>query len=373
MAPEVFVHAAHMSPFRKGAESLEALAKEAAAPLLEGAARPGLLLVGNQGAEGFGEAPGIEARIATALGLGDAPARRVEAATASGSEAFLQAVEALQAGEATSALVLGVERMTHEPTAKALAVISKMLSEDERAAHATPASLAALMANAYMQDHGLTRDQLADVAVWMHENGARHTHAQYRRAITREDVLASAPIADPLRLYDCAPTTDGAAALLLSTEPGPVRVAGFGRGKAETAFTKRTDPKRLTSFSATKAAAAGAFRAAGLAPDDMDVLELHDAFTILAPIAAEDLGFADAGKGHAWLEAARHRVNAGGGLKARGHPLGATGAAQLVELFAQLRGKAEERQVEGARRGLAQNLGGVGARANVTILEAVVA
>lgn len=368
MAPEVYVHAARITPFRRGAESLEALAKDAAAPLLQGD-KPGHVFVGNQGAEGFGDGEGIEARVAKALGLDGVPATRVAAATASGSEAFLQAVEAIKSGEATTTLVVGVERMTHVSTGAALGVLSNMLAEDERAADATPAALAALMANAYMQDTGLTREQLADVAVWMHEHGARNPDAQFQRAITRDEVMASAPIAEPLRLYDCAPTSDGAAALILSTEPGPVRVAGFGRGKVETAFTKRTDPKRLTSFAATRMAAAAAFREAGRSPEDVDVLELHDAFTILAPIAIEDLGLAKAGAGHAWLAEHRAHVNPGGGLKARGHPAGATGAAQLAELFMQLTGAAGARQVSGARVGLAHNVGGVGARANVTILE----
>jgi acetyl-CoA C-acetyltransferase len=366
---DAFVHGAHVTRFGRGAESLEALAREAAAPLLRH--EPQALFVGNQGAEVFGDGASVAGRIADALGLTGAPAVRVETATSSGASAFAAAVDAVRAGRFATALVLGVERMTHVPTEEALAALAAMLAPDERAAGASPAALAGLVARRYTADFGLSREDLADVSVWAHEAAARNPDAQFHgKRVTREDVLASPELCDPLRTLDAAPLSDGAAALVVSSRRGPVRVAGIGHATDRVSFAARDDPDALVSFKASRQAGARAAMAAGWAPQEVDVLEVHDAFSVLAPIAVEDLGLARRGEGHAWLAANRARVNPGGGLKARGHPAGASGAAQLVEVFAHLTGAAGARQVPRARRGLAHSVGGFGTNAVVTLLEA---
>ncbi len=365
---DVFLHAANMTTFGRGAGSIEALAHDAADPLLE--SEIDRVIVGNHAAELFGDGGQVAARVACDLGLRGIPALRVEAATASGAAAFAAGVDAVGSGRAENVLVVGVERMTHVPTTRALDVVASMLAPDERAVGATPASLAAIFAARYMKTHGLTRERLADVAVWAHDAGARNPHAQFRKPVTRERVMLSSPISDPLRLFDAAPVTDGAAAILLSAAAGPVRVAGLGAATDAPSLLARTDTRRLDGFPVTRLAARAALANAGWSRSDVDVFEIHDAFSILALTGIEDLELALPGKAIDYLEQERTRINTGGGLKARGHPSGATGVAQLVELFEQLTDKSGIRQVPGARRGLAHNVGGFGATAFVTLLEA---
>jgi acetyl-CoA C-acetyltransferase len=246
---------------------------------------------------------------------------------------------------------------------------------------ATIPGLYAMMARLHMGKYGTTREQLAMVAVKNHRNGSMNPLAHFQNKITVENVLRAPLVAEPLGQFDCAPVSDGAAALVLCDLntakeicSEPIRITGTGQGSDTLSLSNRVD---MTSLGATKQAARAAFEMAGVGPKDIDVAEVHDSFTIGEIIALEDLGFFPTGSGGKSVEdgltaiGGQIPINTSGGLKARGHPLGATGIAQINEIVLQLRGKAGERQVKGARRGLAHSVGGTGGTALVHILEVV--
>jgi acetyl-CoA C-acetyltransferase len=239
-----------------------------------------------------------------------------------------------------------------------------------------------MMAVAHMERYGTTREQMAAVAVKNHRNGARNPRAQFRHEISLDDVLTSVKVADPLRILDCSPITDGAAAIILCPadkaarlgKKAPVKLIGSGQASDTIALHQREE---LFSLEAVTTAATRAYEMAGKTPADIDLAELHDCFTIAEIIATEALGLCERGQGGKAVESGetaiggRIPVNASGGLKAKGHPVGATRGAQVIEVVEQLRGEAGERAVEGAKVGLTQNMGGTGASAVVHILEAV--
>jgi len=241
--------------------------------------------------------------------------------------------------------------------------------------------LYAMIARAHMEHYGTTAEQLAAVAVKNHANGALNPMAQFRRPITKEAVLESMMIADPLRMLDCSPVSDGAAAAILCpikmakelTAKPPIRIAGVGAATDVMALYRRKD---LTRLPAVARSAEAALKMAGRTIEDMDLAEVHDCFTIAEICVIEELGFVERGKGgqaaSSGLTALGGRlpVNTSGGLKAKGHPVGATGLAQVYELVRQLRGDAGKRQVKNARVGLAQNMGGSGGSSVVHVLEA---
>jgi acetyl-CoA C-acetyltransferase len=238
-----------------------------------------------------------------------------------------------------------------------------------------------MMARAHMERWGTTREQLAMVAVKNHKHGSMNPRAQYRQEITVRDVLRSAKVADPLNVLDCSPITDGAAAVVIAeiglarklAKGRPiVRVAGIGHATDCIALHNRSD---MTTIPATSKAALRAFAMADRRREDVSLVELHDCFTIAEIVVLESLGLCAPGEGGKQAESGRTAlggalpVNVSGGLKSKGHPVGATGIAQLCELTAQLRGEGGKRQVAGAKLGLAQNMGGTGASTVVTLLE----
>ena len=232
--------------------------------------------------------------------------------------------------------------------------------------------LAGLITRAAMHRLGLTLKEISQVAVKNHANATRNPYAHFREPVTLEAVMESRVVADPLRLYHCCPISDGAAAVVLFAERRrPVRIAGIGQGMDTMAVRYRSD---LTSFRATQVAAQAAYRMAGFGPERVDVAELHDAFSPFEILSLEDTGLVPAGKGgRATLDGetaldGRLPVSPSGGLKARGHPLAATGLSQIVELAWQLRGEAAGRQVQ-ARVGLAQSIGGLATNNWVALLE----
>jgi acetyl-CoA C-acetyltransferase len=233
-------------------------------------------------------------------------------------------------------------------------------------------ALAGLITRAAMHSRGLSLKEMSQVAVKNHANAMRNPLAHFRELVTLEKVMESRLVADPLRLFHCCPISDGGAALVLTAEPRAVRIAGIGQGGDSIAVRYRSD---LTSFRATQAAAQAAYRMAGFGAERVEVAELHDAFTPFELISLEDTGLVPVGKaGRATLDGetaigGRLPVNTSGGLKARGHPLAATGISQIVELFWQLTGRADGRQVE-ARVALAQSIGGLATNNWVTLLEA---
>ncbi|MGO4879599.1 MAG: thiolase domain-containing protein [Bryobacteraceae bacterium] len=317
--------------------------------------------------------------ISTELAIYDVPATRIEAACASSGSAFYHAFNGVASGVYDIVLVVGVEKMTSQPTPRVTSILAGAGDcAGEVKAGSTFASLFAMIARRHMYDFGTTREHLAAVAVKNHANGALNPDAQMRKVITMQQAMAGKPIADPLNLYDCSLISDGAAAVLLApTERAaeftgkPVRVLGIAQASDYVALDEKGD---ITTFRSVRHASEKAYRMAGVTPADIQLAELHDCFTIAEIIALEDLGFAPRGEGGPFtLEGHTARtgdkpVNTSGGLKSKGHPVGATGAAQICDLVLQMRCEAGERQVPRNSLGLAQNLGGSGATCVVTIL-----
>jgi acetyl-CoA C-acetyltransferase len=273
-------------------------------------------------------------------------------------------------------VVGGAEKMTDVGDVEANHILSSTTDQEwETVFGATFAGLYAMMARRHMFEHGTTREQLAAVAVKNHRHGALNPNAQFQKEITMEMVLGAPKVAEPLGLFDCAPLSDGAAALVLcATEKArkftdmPIDLIGTGHASDFIAVHDRRD---LTTMDATVVAGKRAFHAAKRTPNDVKVMEVHDNFTISEIMAIEDLRFFPKGKGGYATEDgetalnAKVTVNPSGGLKARGHPVGAVGIAQAVEIVRQLRGEAGKRQVSGGEVGLTHTLGGTGGTAVV--------
>ena len=370
----MWIAGAGMTRFGRRDENLPDLMAEAALLAMEDAGidRPDALMVAAMNPEEFTGAGNYGSLIATRLGLSHVPAVRVETATSSGVAAVYAAFAAIAAGLHRAVLVVGGEKMTHVPTPRVSDIIGRSIDPHEKSYGATMPALAGLITRAAMHRRGLTLKEFSQVAVKNHANGARNPFAHFQEEVTLDAVMASRLVADPLRLFHCCPISDGGAALLLTADRRAVRIAGIGQGADTIAIRYRTD---LTTFRATQAAAEVAYRMAGFGAERVEVAELHDAFTPFELISLEDTGLVPPGKaGRATLDGetaigGRLPVNPSGGLKARGHPLAATGISQIVELCWQLRGRAEGRQVE-ARVGLAQSIGGLATNNWVTLLEA---
>jgi acetyl-CoA C-acetyltransferase len=322
--------------------------------------------------------------LADELGMAGVPAARVESACASGGLAVRTGFAEIAAGLADTVLVTGVEKMTDVDGADATYALGTAADAEWEGFHGiTFPGLYAMLARVHMARFGTTREQLARVAVKNHANGLLNRHAQYHLKVGVEDVVNSTPVADPLCLLDCSPVTDGAAALVLTTVDRARELAGdrpvvtiTGSGLATDTVTI-ANRGELAELGAVRLAGERAYAMAGKQPDDIHFAEVHDCFTIAEIMATEALGFFEPGFGGPAVEQGltalegRIPVNTSGGLKSKGHPVGATGVAQVVEVVTQLRGDAGQRQVEGARVGLAQNMGGSGGSSVVHILEVV--
>lgn len=307
-------------------------------------------------------------QVASVLGIPAVPTTRFETACATSHAAFRHAVMEIAAGVSEVVLVGGAERVLNLPTDAATEYFAYASDAAfEQPAGLTFAGVFALIARAHMAKYGTTEEQMAHVAVKNHRHGALNPKAQFQKEITLEQVLQSPLIADPLKLYDCCPFTDGGAAVVLVSEEAarksrkPIWVLGSAAASDSMCLH---DKKDLSRALATERAAQAAYRQAGRGPADVDVVELHDCFTIAEIVATEGLGFFEPGTGGGAAEkgwtslGGKLPVNPSGGLKAKGHPIGATGAAQVAEIVTQLRGEAGSRQVDGARIGLAHTLGG---------------
>lgn len=311
------------------------------------------------------------------------PATRVEAADASGGLAVREGWMAIKAGLYDIVMVGGAEKMTDVGDEEALETMSASVDQEwESFFGATLPSLYAMIARRHMYQYGTTREQLAQVAVKNHKHGSMNPDAQFQSPVDLNTVLTAGRVAEPLGVFDCAPISDGAAALVLCEWErakkiceDPIKITGSGQAGSSLSLHARRD---ITTFHATRYAAQAALKMADRTLDDIALAEVHDSYTIGEILAIEDLGFYEKGQGGRALEegetalGGRIPVNTSGGLKARGHPLGATGIAQIVEVVQQLRGKAGQRQVKGARVGLTHNVGGTGGTAVVHILEAEV-
>lgn len=340
-----------------------------------------VVYVGNMLAGQLSHQEHLGSLIADFAGLRGVEALRIEAADASGGAAIRQAYLAIKSGLINTALVVGVEKMTDVVGSnRTLALSSTMDADYEGAQGATPASLAALIMQRYMYEHGVDLAAFAGFSVNAHANGALNPNAMFRNKLKPEGFVKAPAVSAPVSLFDAAPEGDGAAAVLLTTTerardmvPKPIRIIGSGAATDTLSIHDRPD---ILTLNAAALSAQRAFAQAGITNSDVNLFELHDAYTILAALSLEATGFAARGEGHTLASDSHIGLRGSlpiatfGGLKARGHAGGATGVYQIIELVAQLRGQAGDNQVANARIGMAQNLGGLGGTAVTHILEA---
>lgn len=379
MSNLVFVAGISMTPFGRSKAPLEKLMVGCGREAMADAALESVdaIYLGVMNPAEFTGDSNLAALLADQLDLPGVPSSRVETASSTGMGVLETAFYAVASGYVHSALVVAGEKMTHLPTAQTTRILARVIDKVERQYGATMPALAAMIARRYAHENkvneaDLTR-ALAAVAIKNHANGSLNPLAQFRKVLTPEKYSRSKMIADPLRIYDCAPITDGAAAVVLTREQTPVSLAGMGHATDTLAVGRRG---RLTSFNSTKQAALKAYRMAQINPSDIDLAEVHDAFTIFEIIGTEDMGFFEPGEGwKAVVDGETSRegrlpINASGGLKSRGHPVGASGLAQVVELVWQMRGQLPaKRQLERVRVALAQSIGGLANNNLVTILK----
>jgi acetyl-CoA C-acetyltransferase len=363
-------------------QSLRDMFAEAATGALNdaGADHVDSIYVGNMSGGQFVGQEHLGPLMADSLGMTGVAAARVESACASGGVALRLAFMDVASGMSDLALAAGIEKMTDG--ADVTNVLATASDQELEVYHGvTFPGLYAMIARAHMQAHGTTEEDLAWVAVKNHRHGAMNEKAQFRREVTPEDVMASSMVSEPLRLLHCSPVSDGAAAVLLcpldqaqAYTDQPVKIVASGLATGSMALADRKDPAFIDSV---QKSAERAYKMAGLGPRDIQVAEVHDCFAIAEICCIEALGFVEQGRGG---PAAREGftaiggcipVNTSGGLKSKGHPVGATGVAQAIEIFRQLRGEGGGRQVENARIGLTQNMGGSGASSVVHIFQGV--
>lgn len=324
----------------------------------------------------------IAALLADQLGFKNIPAVRVENACASGGTALRQGFITVASGIHDIVAVGGVEKMTDVTTSEATTALGGAGDQEwELGQGITFPGLYALMAKRHMHDYGTTEEQMAAVAVKNHKNAVKNKYAQFRREITIDEVMRSKPVADPLKVFDCSPISDGAAALILAPleiakkfNDTPIKILASTQATDSLSLAERDS---ITGLRATQIAGERAFAQAKIKPKDINVVEVHDCFTIAEIMAMEDLGFykkGTAAKAIASGETAlgsKLSVNTSGGLKGCGHPVGATGVKQAVEVVMQLRGDATDRQVNGAEIGMTHNVGGSGATSVVHIMKRI--
>ena len=356
------------------------LAVQAARGALKGSTikKPDQIIVGNMFSAVGAKQEHLGAMVATALGLTGTPAYKVEAACSSGGTAFNVGYNLVRSGAIDSALVVGVEKMRDlEPEDISAALAMAESAEYTQFVGATFAALNGLLARYYMEQMDVSRDELSSIPVIDHANAVTAEHAQFRKAITPEVVGRSAMIADPLRLFDCAPVGDGAAAVLLVNDNAASgsrrRMAEVLGGRIATNDFSLYEREDMLDFKSTRLAFKKAMEQAGLAPSKLSMVELHDAFSVVGALSLEAMGFSKRGHGSKDAKAGKYSrgsdlpINTFGGLKARGHPVGATGVYQIAEAYLQLTDRAGKNQVEGAEYAVTQNVGGVDTTAAVHV------
>jgi len=382
--PLVSIVSAGMSRFGKldgflAREIFAGAAKEAFSrcPKLDPKSDIKAVFIGHMG-EAYEHQGHMGAAIADWAGLKGVPVTRTESACASSGAALRAGIYAAMSGLADVVLVGGVEKMTHRTTAEVteyLAMASDYPFEQWNGI--TFPGLFAMMATAHMHEYGTTEEQMAMVAVKNHYYGSLNPKAHMQKEVTLQAAMASRYVAWPLKIYDCSLITDGASCIIL-TKPelaskytdAPVHIVGSGQASDTIGLYER---QSLTSLNATKLAAKAAYEMANVKPQNIELAEVHDCFTFAELMAYENLGFCPAGEGGKLVESGETRlegripVNISGGLKAKGHPVGATGTAQAYEIYLQLTDQAGKRQVKDAKVGLTHNVGGSGATAAVHI------
>jgi acetyl-CoA C-acetyltransferase len=366
---------------REGEWIRDLLAQAGTAALADAGISPGHvdhLYVSNMSSGEFEGQTGIMNALAHDLGMMPAYSARIDQTSASGGAGIYAAWQSVASGASDMTLLVGGEKMTHRSTGEATDIIASITHPVEYKHGLTLPSFAGLTARYYLETFGAPREALARVAVKNHANGTLNPNAQFRKAVDMETVLESPMVADPLRLYDFCPITDGSAAMVFCPEhiareytDEYATVAGVAGATDTHVVHERADPTHMAGVAIS---GREAFEMAGVTPQDVDVAELHDMFTILELLQMEALGFAEPGKAWERVIAGETEldgvlpINTSGGLKSKGHPLGASGVAQGFEVYEQLMGKAGDRQVN-AELGLACNVGGFGNCVTTTLLE----
>ena len=370
----VHVESTGLARFGRRSEPLVDLLAEAGAAALEGIGRKPVdaVFVGSMAAGPLAEVENVTSRVADRLSLESSAGWRVEAASASGAAVFHSAAMAIASGLYRRVLVVAGEKMTNLPTAEVARILSRSLAPQEQAAGATMPALAAIVAQLYAARYGISPTIFDLVTVLARAASARNPMAQFPTPVTPEEVASSRMVSSPLRLLHCSAISDGAAAVVLARGEGTATVLGLGQGFDQMLVSDRED---VTSFRASRVAADRAYTMAKITRKEISFAELHDAFAPFLLIDLEDIAACGPGEAGRWIESGsvtpegRFPVNPSGGLLGRGHPVGASGLAQIVEVARQLSQEAGPTQLpRPGTAGLAQSIGGLASHNFVTIL-----
>jgi acetyl-CoA C-acetyltransferase len=362
-----------ITTFGKKEETIKSMLIKACREALVEASHPKIdaVFVGNFASGPLANQEILGSILTNELGLGNIPSMKMEGACASGGIAFRQAYQLVKAGEYDTVLVAGAEKMTGFDTETVTKAINNAMDNDsnEGASGLTFPGFFGVLANRYMYEYGAEKKHLAKVALKNRNYAINNPISQFKKEVTLEEIMNARPITDPLGLFDCSPISDGAAAVVIQKGDKGVEILSSGQSSGTPLMQEVQD---LLHIAATYNSGKMAYEAAGIGPEDVDVVELHDCFSMTEIIAIEELGFFEKGTG--W-EAVQNKqtqhggiipVNTSGGLLSKGHPIGATGIAQIIQIVDQLNQRAVN-QVENAKIGLAQNLGGTGAYSTVHI------
>lgn len=374
----IYVHGIGMTKFGTAEDkTLKQLLLEASYEALKDAGFPKVdaVFVGNFMGGSVSNQEILGAILSNDLGLGNIPTAKVEGACASGGIAIRQAILGIKSGEYDTVLVAGVEKMKHVSTLEVTKAINAAMDNDsnEKQAGLTFPGYFGVVANRYIYETGASKKHLALVALKNRENAINNPLAQFRKPTSLEEIMNARMITEPLGLFDCSPITDGAAAVVISRKKSNIHILASSQASGVTQMQQSDD---ILSLPAVRESGKKAYEMAGLGPKDIDVVEIHDCFSMTEIVSSEELGFFNKLEGFIAVEEGRTKpdgdvpINTSGGLLSKGHPIGATGVAQIFQIVSQLRGTAPN-QVNNPRIGLAQNLGGTGSYSVVHILERV--
>lgn len=373
---------ASLTRFGKREEGLLDLACESASPIVKKFADDiDFIVVSNSYSGEYNDISGINNLISTKLSLDTVPSIRVDNTSGSGGSALMVADSLIRSGSASNVLVIGAEKMTGYPTKRSTRIIASLLQPEERNAGLSLPSLGAFMARSYLSEFHAPREAIAKIAVKNHHNGSLNPFAQFQSEVSLEDVMNSRVIADPLRIYEYCPISDGAVSLLMVPEESLHSFSGKGASIIGTGYSSATSSlsfrNSLTTLDCVRKASETALKRGGIGIGDVSVAELHDMTSVLEIIESEDAGFFRKGEG--WRAAmngdtqigGQIPINTSGGLNSKGHPIGASGIAQAAEIYQQLTGTAGKRQVEDAQYGFSLSMAGFGNSATAIVYEGV--
>ncbi len=339
-----------------------------------------LVLVSNSYCGEYTGLSGLSDHVCSSLSIDGTPSMRVDNTSGSGGSAIYIANSMIKSGYVNTVLIIGAEKMTSVPSRRSTSIIASLLSERERKSGLTLPSLAAFMAKAYMREYGVGMEMISSVAVKNHRNGALNQYAHFQKPVDLSEIMKSKIIADPLRLYDFCPVSDGAASLILTRDDmaqsftgKAVKIRGISSYSSNPVISER---KSLLEIDCVKEASDKVFKETGLTRKDVDFAEVHDMSTILEIVESENIGFFEKGSGYMALRdgiteiSGELPINPSGGLNSKGHPIGATGVAQACEVYQQINGLAGPRQVKRHEVGFTLNMAGFGNNAVAGIYEA---